>query len=97
MKHKYTEFISNRSTEIEGEFISGLCNLKITETEIIRGSRLADYSYFLVLLDKLAGRSYSLIEACIPDKKQQEAFKKSLRGIIDEQRDKAYRELELGL
>jgi hypothetical protein len=93
---KYTEFISEGVMEVDEGIIKGLVKLKIDEYEAPENEKLADYSYFLVLLDKLAGRSYALIEACIPDEKQQKAFKQSLRGIIDEQRDKVYRELVQG-
>lgn len=82
--------------EVEGEVIKGLVNLKINEYEPGEKEKLADYGYILLLIDKLSARSYSLIEACVPDKAQQFAVKTSLRGIIDEQRDKAYRELVLG-
>lgn len=98
MIKKYQEFISNVTSEVEGEFITGLCNIKIEEFDYDAPSqsKLADYSYIMLLIDKLSARSYSLIEACITDKNQQAAMKLSLRGIIDEQRDKAYRELVLG-
>jgi hypothetical protein len=104
MKNKNVEsieFISHVSSAVElaggaAQIVPGLCNLSIDAFLETRDARLADYSYILLLIDKLSARSYALIEACIPEEKQQQAVKRSLRGIIDEQRDKAYRELVLG-
>ena len=89
----YTEYASNKTIEVDGDFITGLAYLPIEDSSVPHGHRLSDYSYIMLLIDKLAARSYALIEACVPNKEQQNAFKDSLRGIVNEQRDKAYREL----
>jgi hypothetical protein len=96
---KYKEFISYESTETEeGEVVSGFAVNKIENVISLRPetSRLADYSYISKLIDVLAGRSLTLIDATITERVQREALKDTLRGIVKEQREKAYNEVYQG-
>jgi len=99
MTNKYTEFVSNPSTQIDGQLLRSERITKLTDDDYQKvgvEARLADYTYVLGLIDKLAGRSYTLIEACISDKEQQKACKDTLRGIVAEQTEKAYQDLVQG-
>ena len=80
--------------EIEGHAISGY-KLTIDERNI-SSKRLADYSYVSKLIDILAGRSLTLIESVMPEGKQQEKTKETLKMLVKDVRDKAYDEIYLG-
>jgi hypothetical protein len=94
--HKYKEFLSYDTEEIQGEFISGEAIHTIEEARAREGERLADYSFVSRLIDVLAGRSLTLIESVLTDKNQQRAAKETLKALVSDVRDKAHREIYLG-